>query len=433
MSPVKITLFLALVLISCCAFDLLLVVKFHRVRKGTKGFAAIRNWSRERRWYLGGVVALYLVFNGVLFGTDLIHLPGLRYESRPFVISANRYLQQRKFREAALELRNALVKNPDDHEVRLTLARILHLTGRYQEAEVEYRAVIAAVTSSPDARLGLARLLLATTRREAALSELREAIRLKPDSAEPHLLLSRILRTDGAYPQAVEESRLALAASPDRLEIREQHIATALEGGLFAEALREAEILRQREPKNLKVWGYQALALHGLGRTGEADALLREAAAGDRQAAAPWFYMGDLLLCRKEYSAALRCYDEGLKREPHNNMVLNNVAALTTDLLRAHTLAAYLNWKYPKNPDYADTLGWVLVKQDKPVQALPYLRTAVAGLPQNPEYRYHLGMALLKTGNRDAGRKELETAFRLASDFNGAAQARVVLASATNR
>ena len=426
-----IPLLAALIPLGGLAADLLMAIKYYHLEHDIKGWDAIRLWTKKRAVVLGGVAALYLTFECVFVYTDLIKLPGLLDESNRNFISANRYLKQRKYREAALELRNALVKNPEDHEIRLTLARTLHVMGMFREAEAEYRTVIANATASVDARLGLARVLLVSSRKDEALTELRAAIRLQPNAAEPHLLLSRILRTDGDYPHATEESRLALTADPDHLEARKNYITTALEGRLYAEALREAEVGRMKSPEDMMLLGYQARALQGLGRTGEADALLRKAAAGDRRAATPWLVMGDLLLLRKETRAALNCYEEGLKRDPNNIKTMNNIAALTAesgaDLKRARELAAYLTWKHPDNTTYADTLGWVLVKQGEAAQAVPYLRQAVVGAPQSPGHHYHLGTALLKIGSRKQGRQELEAALHLASDFDGASRARTLL------
>jgi tetratricopeptide (TPR) repeat protein len=427
LTPRKIALFTALIFLGGFTADLLLAWKYYRLKHNIRGWEAVRRWFGRRAWFLGGAAALYLTFAGVLLFTDLIRLPGVRHETNSYVVSAGKYLKERKYPEAALELRNALRKNPDDTEVRLTLARTLHTMGRLKEAEPEYRAVISAHAAAFPARFGLAQLLLRTERKEPALAELREAIRLQPAAVEPHLLLARILRKDGDYLQALEECRRALAAKPDHQATRELFLSIALEGKFYAEALREAGTGRKTSPGDIKLLAWETLALQGLGRTGEADALLREYASGNRQAAHPWLFLGDLLYQRKEYQAALGCYEEVLKREPDDATAMNNVAALSAghggDLKRAHKLAALLNWKYPDNPGYADTLGWVLVKQGQATQALPYLRRAVAGKPKNPEIRYHFGTALVKSGNLASGKKELTEALRLGSDFDGADQA----------
>jgi Flp pilus assembly protein TadD len=70
-----------------------------------------------------------------------------------------------------------------------------------------------------------------------------------------------------------------------------------------------------------------------------------------------------------------------------------------------------------------------LFQQGKIGEALPFLKQAVTGMPDNPVHRYHLGAAFLKSGNQVAGRKELETALRISGTFEGAAKARALLAT----
>ena len=73
---------------------------------------------------------------------------------------------------------------------------------------------------------------------------------------------------------------------------------------------------------------------------------------------------------------------------------------------------------------WAYILGWTLFRQGKIDTALPLLRQATVGMPGNPLHHYHLGVALLKNGQQDAGKKELAAALRISSTFDGAPQAR---------
>jgi predicted Zn-dependent protease len=111
---------------------------------------------------------------------------------------------------------------------------------------------------------------------------------------------------------------------------------------------------------------------------------------------------------------------------------MNNIAQLTADhgyeYERAATLASRMYAKFPNDPAVADTLGWVLFKQGKLYQGLPLLMFASASAPNNPAHRYHLGAALIKNGQIAPGRKELEAALKLSKDFDGASQARTLLA-----
>ena len=67
----------------------------------------------------------------------------------------------------------------------------------------------------------------------------------------------------------------------------------------------------------------------------------------------------------------------------------------------------------PDNPAVQDTLGWVYYRNGVYTSAVGYLKTAVAK-QSTPLRKYHLGMAYLKSGNRDVGQSMLTAA--LAAD-----------------
>ena len=76
----------------------------------------------------------------------------------------------------------------------------------------------------------------------------------------------------------------------------------------------------------------------------------------------------------------------------------------------------------------ADTLGWIYLKKELYPFAIRTLGTAVELDPKNPTLHYHLGLAYARSGDAGRARTTLETALRLKSDFEGAADASKVLA-----
>ena len=70
------------------------------------------------------------------------------------------------------------------------------------------------------------------------------------------------------------------------------------------------------------------------------------------------------------------------------------------DARRAHQLA-------PDSASVNDTLGWILVQQDRANEALKFLREATARDANNPAIRYHLGAALAKLGRGREAEREL--------------------------
>jgi Flp pilus assembly protein TadD len=134
-----------------------------------------------------------------------------------------------------------------------------------------------------------------------------------------------------------------------------------------------------------------------------------------------------------DFTGAEKSYEAALLRSPDNRKVMNNIAMLIADhgydLPRAQRLAEQLIRDDPDNPVFADTLGWVCLRQGRGKEAVPLLKMAAVGLPRSPTVRYHLGAALLATGDHVSGRRELAQALSLSRDFTGAAQARTLLAS----
>ena len=75
-----------------------------------------------------------------------------------------------------------------------------------------------------------------------------------------------------------------------------------------------------------------------------------------------------------------------------------------------------------------DTLAYVYLKKDLANLAVSPLQTAIEKDPQNPTYRYRLGVAYAKMGKKDDAKRELEQALKMKPDFPEAADARKTLA-----
>ena len=92
-------------------------------------------------------------------------------------------------------------------------------------------------------------------------------------------------------------------------------------------------------------------------------------------------------------------------------------------------LAQTAKQKLPDMPEVNDTVGWVYYKKNLPGLAIPLFEQALAKAPDNPIYRYHVGLAHLKTGNKAKARAALELVVKNSPQSPEAAEARKVIAS----
>ena len=99
---------------------------------------------------------------------------------------------------------------------------------------------------------------------------------------------------------------------------------------------------------------------------------------------------------------AIQIYETSLAKSPDNAVLLNNLAMLyiPKDLGKAADYAGQAYKAAAKAPAIADTYGWILFKQGKVDQALPLIREAAKGLPNNAEVQYHLAAVLAAKGDK---------------------------------
>lgn len=128
----------------------------------------------------------------------------------------------------------------------------------------------------------------------------------------------------------------------------------------------------------------------------------------------------NLLSQKQKFDSSKQQYEIILASKPDDVFSLNNLAML---LLRKgeYTKALELAQKAlsiePQSAVVNDTVGWILVTQNKAEQALPYLRESYARDANNTTTRYHLAIALAKSNRIKASINELQAITAIADDF----------------
>ena len=372
------------------------------------------------------------------------------------------YLKDDDLTLAEETLRAALQNSPTDPGLRLDLAQLLTRTGRANQGLPMLEKLAADEPGNTDVLQALfasqlARKDLAGAQRTA---ELVQAAR--PGSEKSAYLQGLAQSAVGNTAAAREAFERALSINPDALEPVTALIQLYLSQKKPEAALERIDSAVARFPDNAALHSLRGDVLMVLGRTEAARVSYGAAISHAPNWAAPYRNLAALELTAKNDDAAIRTLNAGirkaggaaplvadlagiyerqgkidqaadlyealLQRSPESKIAANNLAMLLalhrTDnvgLNRARALAAPL--ASSGNANMIDTWGWVLYKRREYAAALTALRSAADGAPDAPVVLYHLGMAQLANGARDAARATLHRALRTGAVFEGDADA----------
>ncbi len=433
----KITQVSSFLLLAGVGFLLLDLATARRFYQGGGGLTAFeipffRWWLKRngKKLAVAGVVGcLTLCASWATLRFDLLQP---KTATSRYMVSAQRYFDEKNYRASIIELRNAISRNRDDNEAYLWLARAYGRLGRLTEAGDAYREVIRITPKLYEAHLELGRLELLMGESAAAQREAELALALAPLEPEARQLLAGIALGKGSWQPAVAQYRAVLAGAPGNREVRNLLISLLMGRRDYISAEREAQAGLKQDHRDMELLIALSRAQEAMGHRGEALATLGEAER-DTVSPLPFIARGALLFRAGEYVPAMQSYEAALKKAPDNVAAMNNLALLITDhgfdQARAAVLASRLYAKYPREPAVMDTMGWALLRQGRRDSALWLLKQAASGTPNNPAYRYHYGAALFRTGQKAAGRRELEAALRLSTDFDGVEAVRTLLKS----
>ncbi len=319
-------------------------------------------------------------------------------------------LRTGQYAKALDELTEAERYNQDNPEVLDLLAQAQAGTGQKANAIATYKRFIALRPNSPLAyyHLGMAQIL--TENDSAAAESLRKAIQLKPDYVEPtDALVGLELRT-GRPLEALKAAQDLQKAAPKSIA------GFVLEG--------DAQMSQQRYPEAAKAYekafamspsGPLVVKLHvasvKAGNIKGAQAALQQWLTSHPDDIGALQYSAGENLERGQTRQAIEQYERVLQKDPNNAIALNNLAILyqREKNPRALELAERAYKVVPDSSTTSDTLGWILVESGNTARGLQLLQNAAEKDPGNAEVRYHLAVALAKSGFGPRARKELES------------------------
>lgn len=349
--------------------------------------------------------------------------------TEPAMLLAHFYLQAGD-RQKALTLAQKLqLTAPADANLLALLAQAQFAAGDTRAALTSYQKLAQVQPASPALQMRLAGLQTVLNDRDGALLSVRRALMLQKDSLEAKIVLTGLLLATAQTDEALVTART----------IQQQHRDLAagfkLEGDVWMaqnkpqpalKAYQQAFSIEKIGPLLIKIHQTMLLA----GKTADADSRLGAWLKENPEDVDTRRYFASTLLSAKAYPAAIGQYETIVRQVPDHVAALNDLAwaylqqgdkrALAT-AERAYKLA-------PGNPAVLDTLAWILLQQGDTGRALPLLQKAAGLMPDATDIHYHLGMVLIKTGDRKGARAAFERLLGSARDFPNRAEVQAALA-----
>lgn len=364
--------------------------------------------------------------------------------------------------EATTWLEKAQAENPD------AIAPVLKLGSHYLMTKQEKKALTLARKfqttnpTSPEMMDLLGQAQLANNDPQGALDSYSKLVNMAPKSALAQMRLAQVQGALKNETGAAESLKKANALAPNMLQTRVAQVELAMRRGRTDEAMTLARQLQQDTPTSpvgfllegdmQKAQNKPALALAAydkafaitksgavllrsaqsmrqMGKEAEANARVAQWAKAHPEDLQVAMYMAEAHLAAREYKPASVILEDIIKRAPNSGPALNNLAWAYQQQKDPRALAT-AEQAYKVAGEHAavmDTLGWMLVEQGNTQRGLPLLQKAAAAPMATPEIRYHLAVAMHKSGDKTGARKELETLLAQNKPFAQLEEARSLL------
>ncbi len=320
-----------------------------------------------------------------------------------------------QYRAAAIELKNALEKEPNNAKARLLLADIWISLVDPIGAQRELEAARANGADAAAANEIEIRMLLATGRYDDALAKLGDAKFLL---AEPKrsLQLARVYLGLQRYAEALALFDAALVTNPQLQDAQLGRAEARVGLGQIEAVLSDLSVLLQRDPKAAQAWALQGILQTRIGQTDQAVTSLETAHREAerhltlRQHADVLSLLIELQLGRRNLvgaEQALQALNKVLPGTLIARLLKSRIAIAKEDYTGAAQELERIVQAAPEIAPAQFLLGMVLLRQGNLNQAERYLARAVQLAPQHLEARKLLAQAQLRLDRPQAAIQSL--------------------------
>jgi tetratricopeptide (TPR) repeat protein len=342
-------------------------------------------------------------------------------------VLSNYYLKMDRTTEAKKVLRNALEINRQDSQILSMLADIYISEAKWDSVGILLGDVVSDTSVSTENKLTLTNHLFKKFNGDQSNRELKEAtasVLEKLMDAEP--TSSRVQSMAADYFVQTQQNELALKALEQTTELNptngsawKQRLQLLMVEGKTKEAIEVGKRAAEEIPQDPIILFFLGSAHLSNQNHAEAVENLKEASnlpVRKQLKSNITGSLGDAHAGLENWEQAFESYEESLKLDPDNAVVLNNYAYYLSlqkkDLQKAEKMAQKAIELDPQNASFLDTIGWVYYQLEDYEKARKYLKASLDTGQASAEVMEHMGDVLDKLNQQQEAkswwRKALE-------------------------
>lgn len=342
------------------------------------------------------------------------------------------HAKSQRIRDAKEQLDWLLQDDPLDLKTLALLTQILLESGQWDAAAST--ASRFQVAGAPALEMALIEGQIAEGRKDlsAAVRAYTTAVNAAPTDPRPLIALVHVYGQSKDLAAAQRQISALLTRYPSHPYAHSLMGEVKSQAGLASEADAHFQESIRHNPSWTYAWLSWASHKVAHRQSHEAIRILTDALAQAAQQEDIRLMLASLYSETNNTEAAIKEYETLLAKQPRMTLAANNLATLlvearqdSTSLARAFALAKDL--RDTSNPVFQDTAGWVFIKMGQIEEGIGLLTKALAQLPDQPQFLFHLGQAYHKSGKTEQARAALEKALHMRQDFPGHAEARALL------
>ncbi|MDR2469006.1 MAG: tetratricopeptide repeat protein [Tannerella sp.] len=337
-------------------------------------------------------------------------------DARYLMLIGDLYLERQQMDEALEFYRKAYAIDPENPYYTVSMANYYEAAGNPTAAEEQIRTALANDKLEVEVKLSI------LSRYVRQLQQSRDGaqtvntlfgtlLEQHPEDVELKLIYGNLLAIQGNADDARFQFQLAAEMEPDNEKAWQQLLQLAFQTKNMDEAIRISKHCRELFPQEPAYCYYLGIACHQQKRYQEAIDTYIEGLSlipEDNRILRSDFYgqIGDIRFQMKQVKEAFAAYEEALKYNERNIVVLNNygyfLSLMKQDLDRAERMSAQCIKAEPNNATYLDTYAWIFFVKGNYTLAKMYIENAIEKDRNNSAELFdHYGDILFLSGEKE--------------------------------